>query len=266
MKEKKLNITKRVGKPRIAFIYGVILFIATIVLVGVVLYNLWWVPRIATGTPMLGYRMEDIPEIDESWITATEEFGENQKHVDEVEIHATTGPVIYFNVRVDEGTSLKKARAAAAEIVEHFRDISDEVVPHYNLQVVISQGDIAALRVENQAAVTAHSHEYLYDFAESTLDYAEQYPSSGNVQRAEVNINSRLTNSIRFAVGEEGLERMRERLAAIIVMTSAEEAALIEELGYMPSYSPIMQVPATEISQFPNWGVWNDRRSRIDWN
>jgi hypothetical protein len=265
MKE-KLDIRKRIGRPRFAHIYGIILLIATIGLAFHVLYNLWLTPRIGTGTPMLGYRMEGIPELNESWVTATVEFGGNQAHVDYVEIFPTTGPVIYFNVRVEEGTSLSKARSAATDIVEHFIEISNEVARDYSLQVVVSYGDIAAQKEENQAAVTAHVHEYNRSFAESTLEYAERYPSRANVSRAEININTRLTESIIIAGGEEELERMRTRFEAITVMTEEQEQALIDEQGHIPSYSGLRQVPPTDISDFPNWGVWNNRRSRINWN
>ena len=266
MEEKKVNIKKRRKKPRFAVIYGIILLITTVALAGHVLYNLWWSPRAETGVPILGYRMDDIPEIDESWLRETEEFGGNQEHVEYVELFPTTGPVIYFNVRIEEGTSRRNARSAATDIVEYFIEISDEVALYYNLQVVVSYGDIAARRAENRAAVAAHVHEYNWSFTESTLEYAERYPSSANVSRAEININIRLTESILIAAGEEELERMRARLAAITVMTPEQESEMIEEQGFIPSYSGIRQVPPTDISDFPIWGVWNNRRSRINWS
>lgn len=265
MTKKNLNVTKRIRRPRIAFIYGIILCIATIVLAGAVIYTLWWTPRSATGAPILGYRMEGIAELEESWITQTEDFGGNHEHIDDVKITLTTGPVIYFDVRVIEGTSRRNAREAATVIVEHFIEISDEAALDYNLQVVISYGDIAAIIEENQAAVTAHVHEYYWLLTEAILAFAEQVPSSFNVTRAYENINA-FENSIILAAGEDELARMRSRQEAITVLTSEEEAARVEAEGQIPRYSNPVQVPPTEISQFPNWGTWNTRRSRIDWN
>lgn len=265
MKEKKLNITKRIKKPSFALIYGMILFVATIVLVWSVLYNLWWIPKSSTGTPVLGYRTEDITELDEAWITATEEFGGNQTNVDEVEIFSTTGPVIYFDVRIIEGTSRENARVAATEIVEYFIEISDEVALDYNLQVAVSYGDIAELKKENQAAVTAHVHEYYWSLTEAILAFAEEVPSSDNVKRAYDNLIA-YENSIILSAGEDELARMRSRQEAITVMTPEQEVSMVEEEGQIPRYNNSRQVPPTEISQFPNWGSWNGQSSTIDWN
>jgi hypothetical protein len=270
MKEKKVNIKKRRNKPRFAVIYGIILFIATVTLMGHVLYHLWWSPRMETGVPILGYRMSDLSEIDESWLTETEEFGGNQEYVDYVELLWAKGPVIYFNVRVEEETSLRNARLAATEIVEHFIEISDEVALDYNLQVVVSYGDIAQRKEENQAAVTAHVHEYYWSLTEAILAHAEAYPSSANVDRAERNINA-FANSILLSAGEDELDSMRARHAAIKVMTVDQEAESVAEHGFIPVYvadhsGDVRRVPPSEISEFPNWGVWNNQRSRIDWN
>jgi len=265
MRERKLNITKRLRKPRFALIYAVILFVATIALTWIVLHNLWLSPRMATGVPILGYRMEGIPELDDSWLAATTEFGRTQTNVEDVKIFWTTGPVVYFEVRLNEGTSRRDGRAVATRIVEHFIDLSDEAALYYNLQVVISVGDIAVRRAENQEAVTAHVHEYNWSLAEAILAHAERYPSSANVNRARDNINV-FANSITLAAGEAELASMRSRYEAITAWTAEEEAARVEEDGLIPGYSGFRQVPPSEISRFPNWGVWSNRRSRIRWN
>ncbi|MCL2559167.1 MAG: hypothetical protein FWE07_01655 [Turicibacter sp.] len=271
----KRDLKKRRTKPRVAFLYGIGLFVATAVFAGVVLYQLWWQPRVATGNPIFGYRMEEMPELNEAWLSATEEFGGNQVHVDYVEVIWMSGPVIYFNIRVEEGISLSEAHSAAVPILEYFIETSNEAALDYSLQVVVSYGEIAyldgdgnlaGLRADNQREVAAHTHEYHRSFAESTLEYAERYPSRANMTRANDNINSLFTASILAAGGEEELESMRTRFAAITPMTDEEESAFIESQGYIPEYSGVWQVPPTNISDFPNWGVWNNRRSRIDWN
>lgn len=270
MEERNRSIKKRKKPLKFTVIYGIILFIATVALAGHVLYHLWWVPRAGAGTPILGYRMDDIPELNESWLRETEAFGGQQQHVDYVELFWNTGPVVYFNVRVLEHTSLSDARLAAADIVAHFIEISHETALDYNLQVVVSYGDIVERRKENQAAVIAHVHEFRWRLAEALLAHAENYPSSDNVSRALNNIDV-YENSIIIAAGEAELDDMRSRQAAISVMTAEQEAEWIETHGFVPVYvadhgGDIRNVPPSDISEFPNWGVWNRQHSSIDWN
>ena len=258
---------KKIRKPRFAVIYGIIMFIATCVFVGWVLYDLWWLPRVETGIPILGYRMDDIPDIDEIWLSRAVEFGNNQDYTDYVDIFWNEGPVIYFNIRVLEETELDDARSVASDIVEYLIEISNQVVLYYNLQAVISYGDIAQRRTENQAAVAYHVHEYNWSLTEAILAHAEEYPSRGNVSRADQNLNT-FASSIIISAGEEELERMQARHEEITAWTDEQEDEWVEEHGAIPVYGDgdVRQVPPSEISEFPNWGTWSNQHERMIWS
>ena len=268
------------GKRRLKFrhIYGLILFGLTVYFAWSVIDLLVLTPSRNTGIVALGARMENIDPLEDSWMNATENFGATLTDVDYVSLFWNTGPVVFVNVRFEPGISRSDARQIARDVVEYFIEVSNEVARQYDIQIVISYGDIsyiddegnrAGILVDNQNAVVQHVHEYNFNFAEATLAWAENYPSNTNVTRASGNINSRFTNSIREIVGEEGLERMRARLAAIDVVIEPargeEEDDEDEDFERMPEYPRSAQIEQSNISDFPNWGTWCNDSSRIIW-
>jgi len=270
------------GKKWLKFrhIYGMIMLAVTVYFAWSVFDLLVITPGQQTGVVALGYRMENIQELEESWITGTENFGATLNSVDYVSIFWNTGPVVYVSVRVHPGTQLSVAQSAATEVVEYFIAVSNEVVLQYDIQVVVSYGDVEVLRAENHAAVVQHVHEYNHSLVEAILAHAEQYPSEYNVHRAYRNINA-FPNSIRIAVGEDGLAGMRARLEMIDIVTEVDgyEDQGVENEGdeyngengeegvvSMPRYPGERQIPRSHITDFPNWGTWCNVRSRISWN
>lgn len=258
---KKLELTKfGMYKIFLAGLVGVLLlhFIIT----------LWWVPRRDAGAPVLGDRMEGIQELEDSWINETTAFGNEQSNVNSFSIFWNSGPVVYFNVEVNEGVSRRDARRVAVAIVAHFIELSDDVAEDYNLQVAISRAgdDLAELRDANHEAVREHALAHQHGFVEEILAHAEQYSTFNNISRARGFVDG-FSTAIIATVGEEGLEAMRERLDAIVELTAEEEDQLAEELGHpVPEFRENRRVSPTDFSTFPNFGVWDHDRGRINWN
>ena len=258
---KKLELTKfGMYKLFLASVVGVLLlhFIIT----------LWWVPRRDAGSPVLGDRMEGIEQLEESWIQETEGFGNDHSNVYNFSIFWNSGPVVYFNVEVNEGVSLGDARSAAGDIVTYFIDLSDGVAEDYNLQVAISRAgdDLAELRDANHAAVREHALEHQHGFVEEILAHAEQYPTANNANRAYNHLRQ-FGNIIIEVAGEEELESMWERHGSIVELTAEQEDQLAEDLGRpVPAAGEDRRVPSTDFSTFPNFGVWDHDRGRINWN
>ena len=258
----KNNGIKYKGKKRLKFRHVYVLLMV-IVTAGFA----WHVFDLLVLTPMnadlaLGMRMERIEPLETDWFAAVEEFGAMQDDVDYVTFFWNTGPVVYVSVRIEEGTRPRNARRVARRIVEHFIQVSDDVALQYDIQVVISRGDITEQVEENQAEVIRLANEYNHSFAEATLAWAERYPNQINVDRARANLSqgSRIFSSIAEVVGEEGLQEMIDRLEAI--------AIVIESDGDepMPRYPGTHQIPPTNIARFPIWGTWSNDISRIIWN
>lgn len=256
------NSKKFKGKQWLRFrhVYALMMLVVTGILVYHVVNLLVLTPRRDAGIPIHGHRMEEIEYLEAAWMTETEAFGATVDDVDYVSIFWNNGPVVYVSVRVEEGTTRRRARRAAREVIEYFIEVSEDVVLQYDIQVVVSYGDVVEQREENHAAVIQHVHEYHHDLVEDILAWAETYPSEFNVDRAHNNIHNVFTESIRIAVGEEGLEEMKTRLASIDIVDEDEE----EPLPRFPFN--IRQIPPSNIARFPNWGTWNNRRARIDWN
>ena len=256
---------KRKFRLEFRHIYALCLFAVTFALVLHVLNLLVLTPRRTTGVLVHGYRMESIQYLEEAWKTETEYFGSTLDEVDYVSIFWNTGPVVFVNVRVESGTSLSDARSAATEVVEYLIDISDEVVLEYDIQVVVSYGDVSQQREENHDEVIQHVHSYNHSLVEAILAHAEQHSSEFNVDRAYQNINGAFTDSIIIVVGEEGLEEMRSRLEAIevaIIEVGDDES---ESYDSIPRYLGVRQIPQSNIADFPNWGTWDNQRSRMIW-
>ena len=253
------NTKQHKGKKWLKFrhVYGFLLFLLTLALAGHAFDLLVLTPRREVGI-ILGYRMENIQALEEAWMRETETFGGTLPHVDDVTIFWNTGPVVYVSVRVDPGTSLNDARYVAREVIEFFIEASHEVARQYDIQVVVSYGDVAEQRAANHTAVAQHVHDYHHQLVEAILAHAEQYPNEFNIHRASENLSA-FAYSITVAVGESGLEEMRARLNGLV----AVDLAIGNE---MPVYAGERQVPPSNISEFPNWGTWSNERSSISWN
>jgi len=262
----KNNGIKFKWKRRLKFrhIYAIALIAATAYFAYSVVELLIFVPMRATGTMILGSRMDEITLLEEDWLTETETFGATVDDVDYVDIFWNLGPVVYVSVRIEPGTSRTDARSAARTVVEHLIEISDEVALQYDIQVVVSYGDVSEQVTENQAALVLHVHEYNHSFVESLITHAERYPSQYNIDRPRANIlnqESVTYNSIRIVAGDEGRAEMLARIDAITPLTEEE----LEEEGPLPRH-PERQISSSNIARFPLWGTWNNERSRISWS
>jgi|GEM_PF-3483695 len=263
--KKKFDLTKltkfQIYKLVLAGIVGILLLHFLI--------TLWWVPRRDAGSPVLGDRMENIEQLENSWIRDTEAFGNDQSDVNEFSIFWNSGPVVYFNVEVNERVSRSDARSVATEIVAYFVDVSDGVAEDYNLQVVISRAgeDLRELRDENHAEVRAHTFAHQYALVEDILAHAEQYPTANNLNQVYRRLNE-FRHVIIELSGEEGLAAMWERHGAVVELTAEQEDQLADQLGLsnVPSFRENRRISPTDMSRFPNFGVWNHNRGRIDWN
>jgi len=245
-----------------------------LVLLGITLYFAWHVLNLLVLTPMraegllLGSRMEHIEYLEEAWMRDTETFGATVDDVDYVDVFWNQGPVVYVSVRVEPGISRSDARSAARTVVEYFIETSGEVALQYDIQIVVSYGDISEQVEENQEALIQHVHEYHRDLVEKIIAHAERYPSDTNVNRARENIDA-FAYSITLAAGEGEVDAMRQRLNALNVvfedeLAGGEEDGDIELMPRLPLQ--IYQTPRSNIARFPIWGTWNNERSRISWS
>ena len=245
-------------------IYALVLLAITALLVWHIVNLLILTPMRETGEVMHGSRMDNIQELEDSWRSETESFGATLDDVDYVTVFPPTGPVIYISVRVEPGTSRRYARRASRAVVEHFIEVSDEVALQYNIQIVVSYGDIVEMRAEHHAEVERHVHMYNYGLVEEILAHAELYPSETNVSRAETNITV-FSNSIIAVGGDERLEEMRARVGALD--GGVAEALEEEDFEPMPHFpADTREIPSSSISRFPIWGTWNNERARIVWS
>ena len=245
-------------------VYALILFLITALLAWHIINLLVLTPMRETGETAHGSRMDNIDEYDEAWEEATVEFAQTLDDVDYVDIDWRRGPVIYVNVRVEPGTTRRYSRRAARAVVENFIENSNDVALQYDIQVVVSYGDIREMREEHHEALRHHVHSYNHDLVERILAWAEEYPSATNVARAESNINI-FSASIVAIVEEEGLEEMRARVASLD--GGVDEPFEDEDFEPMPSFeAEIRQIPQSEISRFPIWGTWSNDRERIVWS
>ena len=245
-------------------VYAIILLIITALLAWHVINLLVLTPMRETGETAHGSRMDNIEPLTEESVEATKEYAEALDDVEYIDITWQTGPVVYVNVRVEPGTTRRYARRASRSVVENFIETSDGVALQYDIQVVVSYGDIEEMRAEHHDAVRHHVHEYNHGLVERILEWAERYPSETNVSRADSNINI-FAQSIVEIVEEEGLEAMRARVAALD--GGEPEPFEDEDFEPMPSFAAeTRQIPQSEISRFPIWGSWSNDRERIIWS
>lgn len=269
MKDNRIKIKT---KKRLKFrhIYALIMVAVTAYLGYFVLDMLVLTPMNATGI-ILGMRMDEHTPLEISWLRDAEVYGEALEDVESVTVFWNSGPVVYVIVRVDEGVGRGDARRRARSTVEHFIELSDGVASTYDIQVVVTQGDVSEQFSVNQAGIREHIHEeelrehvhqYNYEFVQAVLAHAEAFPSEANVERARANIvltQSRLRPSILIVAGDAGLAELIRRVESI-------EIATAEEGADMPAYPRSHQIPQSSIARFPNWGTWDNDRGNIIWN
>jgi len=277
------NIRKLKFKKRLKFrhIYALLMVIATCIFSWFVLDWLVFDPMSEIGYLALGYRMEEITPIEDKWIENTETFAATVENIDYLDIFWNTGPVIFFNVRLEQGTSRSDGRRAARTVVTHFIEETNGVARQYDLQVVISYGLIhdtktvtvdgeerevmTGILADHNDAVIRHTHEFYLDFTERTLAHAEAYPSQSNVTRASQNLQRRdFSEAIIAIIGEEGLSYMRDRVNAIEVLPEGARDDYDNEI-ILPRYTGELQIPQSNIARFPQWGTWSNETNRIIW-
>ena len=256
------------GKKWLKFrhVYAFILLLLTALLAWHIVNLLILTPMRETGEAVHGSRMDEIQPIEQSWRDDAIAFGASLDDVSYVQIFWRGSPVVYFNVRVEPGTTRRYSRRAARAIVEHFIEVSDDVARQYDLQIAITRADsdVQEMRAEHHAAVERHVHEYNHSLVEDILAHAEQYPSETNVARARSNIEV-FAASIIAVVDEAGLEEMRARVTAL--GGGEPEPLEDEDFEPMPSFgADVRQIPRSDISNFPIWGTWDNERSRVIWS
>jgi len=242
-------------------LYVGILVVTTLILGFHLIFTLIIYPRSIAGSPIFGNRLDYIEEIPNTVVTSTEEFGFSQSRVENVKI-MINGPVVYFDVRVDEEADVATARRSAEAIANFFLNEADEVGSDYNLQLVVSKGDINELRQTNREEVNAHVQAHLLIVYEAITAHAELYPTENNINRIYQNINL-------WSGSEEEVANFRDRADALEPMTAEEEERLAEvNGGVVPSYnsSESRIIPPSDIADFPSWGTLNKTTGEIDWS
>ncbi|MCL1950926.1 MAG: hypothetical protein FWF59_14495 [Turicibacter sp.] len=230
------------------------------------------------GIPEFGNRLEYLEEIPPSLFESSVAFGLGLPGVESLTIeNPHNGVVVFFDLRVSDGTELGTAQATAQQIANHFREAAGDLLEGYNLQLVVSRGDIAALATQNREASIEAVYEHFYFLADTTVTHAEEFPTESNISRAQTNINnlnSRFNNQEFFAeqaqpdagarVGE-----LQGRLDAIVPWTPEElEAALEQHNNRLPDVLQGVErlVPRTNVNDFPSWGIINRETGEFQWN
>lgn len=260
-KKRKAKTKKAMMSNRDLKVYIVILAIITLLLGAHILYNIYFLPRSGSGSPIYGNRLDYIEEIPNEIITATEEFGLGQGRVEEVSV-TPIGKVVYFDVRVAPGTDLIAARTQTEEIANFFLTQAGAVAEGYSLQLVVATGDIEELRDSNRAEVEKHVSLNVIRLLEEVTAHAELFPTHKNITRITENVHV-----YRHALGPELADEFRARADALEPLTEEEEAILIEQnQGESLELDLDRSVPISNISQFPSWGVFDTTTGEIKWN
>ena len=229
------------------------------------------------GTPYFGHRLDDLQPIPDNIKQAASSFGTTLPGV----ISATVdnrGAVIFVDVRVNEYVELEAAQSAAEQLTDYFLERAGDLADGYNLQIVVSAGDLATLAAENRRAAIDHIYNYFYFLAETTVSHAEEFSVAGNITRAQDNINvfNNRFNNPEGAHRENFREttvtdvaNLQARLDAIIPWTEDEEAQQLEAHG--GRFPNVLQgsdrlVPQSNINDFPSWGIINRETGQFQWN
>ena len=260
-KKKNIKIPKAVRPNKSLKIYTICLAVLTLLLGVHVLNNVYLQPRSTAGSPIYGSRLDLVDEISSDVLTATEQFGLNQGRVEEVDV-TIIGKVVYFNVRVAAGTDILAARTQAEEIANFFLTQAGDDSIGYNLQLVVSTGDIEELKDENRAGVQEHVRLNAIRIIEEVSAYAELYPTHYNINRITENVTV-----YRQVIGAELADEYIAYANTLTPLTAEEETLLVEENDGEPLVLDLdRKVPITNITQFPSWGAFDVTTGEFEWN
>ena len=264
-------------------IYVVFLVILSIAFAAHLVFNFYIEPRSLSGSPILGNRLEYLSNIPENVFTDTEAFGLTQTRVEAVTV-SHIGAIIYFNVRVEAGTGVEVARTAAEEISDFFLEQAGELAEGYNIQLVVSTGDIDELKAENRAEALDHVRRHQMNLVEELTIFAEQFPTTdatvgsnhGTIDRVLSNISllrrrQAYTEKVGelYQVYETALADFEARVNALTPLTNEEVEVLIEQNHgniLVRDITDIRDVPQSDITDFPSWGALNNTTGLIEWN
>ncbi|MEE1236670.1 MAG: hypothetical protein UHI85_01200 [Turicibacter sp.] len=251
----KKTSEKRVTKKR-AVLYGYIGVLAVVtVLFGYnVLKYFYLDPLKVAGQPVYGYRTEGLQTISQDAISKAEQAGEGQSGVESVTI-TVQGPVVYFDVRVGDGVNIDDARAAAQVSANELLTQAKEIINDYNLQLVVSTGDIKEEAETNREEELAYIKEHDLAIVEQIVANAEKYPTATNIQRANANID------ILAKSYQEEAEAFRARINALKELTAEEE----QNLGTIPELVVDQSIKQSSLTTYPSWGVYDKTKETFEW-
>ena len=214
-------------------------------------------PMQYSGAPVYGYRTEGLPEISETTLVDVEKMGMSEAGVESVDVKVS-GPVIYINVRVDQSTELKAAKASAVAIADELKSAvtleeEQNLYDIFNVQLAVYNQDPQALKETNREAELAYVNEFDTAIVEEILVHAEEYPTAATIQRAKDNI-------VLLSEGEIK-DEFTKRVEAIKEWTAEEQ----EEAGNIPEKVVSQDVPQSDLATYPVWGTYNLAKDKYIW-
>jgi len=231
----------------------------------------------AAGIPEFGNRLEYIQDIPQSLKDDTANFGSTLPGVVSANID-NRGVVIFVDVRVESHLDIATAQNTAQQITSHFLEAAGDLASGYNIQIVVANDSPETLADENRQASIDHIYNHFFFLAETTVNHAEEFPSQGNINRAQDNIsvfNTRFNsptgaheNNFRETAAS-GVATLQARLDAIVPWTETEESDALEAHG--GSLPNVLQgverlVPQSNVNDFPSWGIINRETNEFQWN
>ncbi|MGL4337199.1 MAG: hypothetical protein ACRCST_09930 [Turicibacter sp.] len=249
--------TKKADKQTIFYSVIGVLGVLTL-LFGYSMLNYFYLqPSKASGKPVYGYRLENLPPVAETVITDVEKYALTQNNVQTASIDIK-GPVIYIDLRVDLNTDLAVGRTSAENVASKLSDSvkvegGKTLYDFYEVQLVVSNDDPKKLAEENSKAQEVYVQEFDLSVVEKVVVYAETYPTQANIDRANNNI----------VLLPEGRDRsaLDARVKSLKALTAEEE----EAIGEIPTLEVSKDVPRSTLAQYPAWGTSNSATKKIEW-
>ncbi len=248
---KKRNLTK---KQTVLYSYIGVLAVVTVLFGYNVLKYFYLDPIKVAGQPVYGYRTENLEPISDAIISKVEQVGLSQSGVNEINVKVQ-GPVVYFDVRVNDGVDVEKARVVAEAAANEFLSQAGDIANNYTLQLIVSVGDIKTLAAENREEELAYIKEHDIAIIELIVANAEKYPTAANIQRAQDNIDLMPKDYSEEAAA------FQARINALTELTAEE----IEALGEIPYLEVDQTIKPTEISLYPSWGAYDKTTEQFTW-
>ncbi|MDE5978104.1 MAG: hypothetical protein K2G70_06565 [Turicibacter sp.] len=259
---KKLNLTK---KQVILYSYIGILVVVTLLFGYHLLKYFYLDPLKVAGQPVYGYRLENLEPISDSIISSAKQAGESQTGISEVNV-TVQGPVIYIDVRANEGVDVEIARRGAEAAATELLNQVGEPLDQYTMQMVVSSGDLKELAEANREEELEYYRQHRLDIIEQIVSYAEQYPTQKNIDRAQANIDvmpydyNEKTGTYETRYPEEQAA-FQQRVNALTPLTEEEELAL-GDIAYLEVNQAI---EPTSISAYPSWGAYDKLTETFEW-